>query len=251
MIIKNPEKQDIPALRHLWKEAFGDTDDFLDLFFEKGFSPDRCQALELGGELAAALYWFDCGWENKKIGYLYAVATAKSRQGQGLCRALMTHTHKHLQHLGYQGAALSPAEKGLFSLYEKFGYKSFCPTDCLSVAAEEREIALSSIDAATYRKLRKDLLPQGGILQEGATLTFLEGYAKFYQLAGGILCAVKEGDTLYMQEYLADPKDIPAVAFALGAKTAQVRLLGKTPSAMYLSFENSHKLPTYLGILLN
>ena len=33
----------IPGLRELWKKAFGDTDEFLDLFFSTAYSPDRCR----------------------------------------------------------------------------------------------------------------------------------------------------------------------------------------------------------------
>lgn len=251
MTIKPAESKDIPALRQLWKEAFGDTDEFLDIFFQKGFSFDRCRLLKTENTVAAALYWFDCSWESKKVAYLYAIATAKSHQGQGLCRALMENTHDHLKSLGYSGAALVPATKELFSLYEKFGYRSFCPMDTVSVLSEEKDISLCPIDAATYGNLRREFMPAGTIVQEGATLTFLGCFAQFYQLDSGIACLSKEGDTLNIQEYLADPKEIPALIFALKAEKANVHLAGKTESAMFLSFENSNKLPSYLGISLN
>ena len=83
------------------------------------------------GEIAAALYWFDCDlphWASptefsvRKLAYLYAVATAKAHQGQGLCRALMENTHEHLRQLGYDGCILSPQSEGLFTMYGKLGY---------------------------------------------------------------------------------------------------------------------------------
>lgn len=251
MTINAPEKQDLSALRSLWKEAFKDSDAFLDIFFEKGFSFDRCRLLKKGGNVAAALYWFDCQWENKKVAYLYAIATKKAFQGQGLCRKLMADTHKHLKNLGYAGAALVPANEGLFSLYQKLGYESFCPMDTMVLQPEENQITLSPIDATTYGTLRRKLLPAGAILQEGATLAFLEGFAQFYQLDSGIACAVKEAGTLYIQEYLADPKQIPALTFALKAEKAHLRLWGKTNCAMYLPLDGSQKLPCYLGLHLN
>ena len=45
MIFESPDRGRIPALRALWKEAFGDTDLFLDGFFEYGFSPNRCRCV--------------------------------------------------------------------------------------------------------------------------------------------------------------------------------------------------------------
>ena len=38
MIIKAPQVSNIPALRALWKDAFGDTDTVLDAFFQTAFS---------------------------------------------------------------------------------------------------------------------------------------------------------------------------------------------------------------------
>ena len=81
MIIDYPAENAIPQLRGLWKEAFGDEDAFLDAFFATGFSPDRCRCVTVDGQLAAALYWFDCSWEEKPLAYLYAVATGKAYRG--------------------------------------------------------------------------------------------------------------------------------------------------------------------------
>ena len=39
MIIKPPSKEEIPQLRTLWQEAFGDSDAFLDIFFSNAFAP--------------------------------------------------------------------------------------------------------------------------------------------------------------------------------------------------------------------
>ena len=81
MFAKHPERRELPALRQLWQEAFRDDDAFLDKFFSTGFHPNRCRVVMQNGRAAAALYWFDCQWEDKKLAYLYAVATAKSQQG--------------------------------------------------------------------------------------------------------------------------------------------------------------------------
>ena len=40
MIIDAPQKEHLNGLRNLWKEAFGDTEAFLDGFFENVFSAD-------------------------------------------------------------------------------------------------------------------------------------------------------------------------------------------------------------------
>ena len=144
MTIDYPSENAIPQLRSLWKEAFGDEDSFLDVFFGTGFSPDRCRCIPLNGEIAAALYWFDCSWEGGPLAYLYAVATCKQYRGQGLCRKLMANTHEHLKYLGYTGAVLVPGEPSLFDFYSNMGYTAFgsvedfsCRSDLLHAAPGE------------------------------------------------------------------------------------------------------------------
>ena len=116
MTIDMPRPGQIAGLRELWKEAFGDSDAFLDGFFATGFSPTRCRVLDWNGRCAAALYWFDCSIEGKKLAYIYAVATLEDFRGKGFCRQLMEKTHRDLQASGYAGCVLVPGSRALFGL---------------------------------------------------------------------------------------------------------------------------------------
>ena len=100
MIIDNPTPSQIPALRSLWREAFGDSDEFLDIFMDTAFSLDRCRCVTIGGNVVAALYWFNCSFTDMPVAYIYAVATAYEYRGQGICQRLMSDTHSHLSSLG-------------------------------------------------------------------------------------------------------------------------------------------------------
>ena len=86
MTIDAPNVEQTAWLRRLWKEAFGDSDAFLDRFFTIAYSPDRCRCVTADGRVTAALYWFDCDCQGEKLAYLYAVATAQDCRGRGLCR---------------------------------------------------------------------------------------------------------------------------------------------------------------------
>ena len=122
MNIDYPTRARIPALRSLWTQAFGDDDAFLDLFFSTAYGETRCRCITLQGQIAAALYWFDCAAEGETFAYLYAVATDPAFRGKGLCRALMEDTHHLLKDQGYAGTVLVPGEPGLFDMYEKMSY---------------------------------------------------------------------------------------------------------------------------------
>ena len=74
----------ITDLKKLWKQAFGDSDAFLDTFFSVAYCPARSQQLTQDGRLAAMLYWFDCHLAGRKLAYIYAVATDPDHRGRGL-----------------------------------------------------------------------------------------------------------------------------------------------------------------------
>lgn len=250
MIIDRPTAPQLPQLKALWAEAFGDPPDFIDRFFVTGFHPDRCLAVTKGSRVCAALYWFDCLWQGRKLAYLYAVATGKAYRGQGLCRAMMDTAHARLQACGYWGAVLVPGNGSLFGLYEKFGYTPFCPTTLHRIPAGEQPCSVRPVSADTFETLRSHRLPVNAVVQEGAALAFAATFLDFYMGSDTLFAAAKEGDTLYFQEFLGDAQMLPGIVAALGAAEGVVRLPGDTPFAMYRSFCSSTEAPDYFGIAM-
>ena len=248
MTIKQPATGDLPALRQLWKEAFGDSDAFLDGFFRTGFAYDRCRCTEDG---SAALYWFDCAWGGKKLAYIYAVATAASYRGRGLCRMLMEDTHRHLQRLGYAGAVLVPGDAGLFRLYEKLGYRPFCPRRVVTVAAAETPTAVSPMTPEEYAAARKQLLPADAVWQEGATLAYLATFAGFYGGDGFAFCGGVEDNAFYFQEFIGDMEKVSGIVAGFGCISGVLPVFEGAPYAMYHSLDSDSTLPQYFGIPLN
>lgn len=249
MFAKYPEPQELPALRQLWQEAFGDDDAFLDKFFATGYHQNRCRVVMQETKASAALYWFDCQWQGKKLAYLYAVATAKAFQGQGLCRLLMEDTHQLLRQLGYAGAVLVPGSEGLFQMYEKMGYRTASTIREFPREAGAEAFPLERISGAEYAQRRKSLLPAGGIVQEGAGLAFLETYATFYKGHDCLLCAIKDGKKLFVPEFLGDTAHIPEILRHLNCQKGTFRTPGPgKPFAMFRSFTEDTSAPSYLGL---
>lgn len=233
----------ITELAALWTQAFGDSPEFVEKFFQTGFSPNRCRYIQKEGSIAAALYWFDCTAGDRHLAYIYAVATAKAYRGRGLCRRLMEHTHDHLQSLGYDGAVLVPGEPGLFSLYEKLGYRCFSGQKAVSCVLEHTEPSpVRRVTAEEYAALRRRYLPEGAVVQEGAALCYLESYCPLY--AGE--------DFVYGGgEFLGNTHRLPGIAAALG-KDITCRIPGTDPFAMYLPLsQKGQTFPTYFGLALD
>lgn len=249
MIIDIPRNTD--QLRQLWKQAFGDTDAFLDCFFATGYAPHRCRCAYEGDTLAAMLYWFDCAWDGKKLAYLYAVATDTAFRGQGFCRRLIEDTHRHLKALGYDGSILVPRTEDLFPMYEKLGYTTCSYIRNLTCQAGE-PIPLKKIDAAEFAALRRQYLPESAVVQEGEALALLQTYSAFYTGDNVLLTMYAEDSKCTVCELLGDAAAAPGVVAALGYGEAKVRTPGsQAPFAMYHSFTENLTAPGYLGIALD
>ena len=242
----------IAKLQTLWQEAFQETDAILDAFFLNGFSPDRHHAIYEGDTPVSALYWFDCEFKGRKIAYIYAVATLKAHQGKGLATKLMHQTHEILKSKGYDGAILVPAGKNLFAFYEKLGYRTATGVERLTCEAGGEPVALKEIPAEEYARLRRGFLPEGGVIQEGASLSFLSGFCKFYAGEGFVLSADLEDGFLRVQEFLGDPTLAPGILTALKAEKGRFRMPGTAQNfGLFLPLQADCPVPSYFGLALD
>ena len=242
-----PQPGQISQLRSLWKEAFGDTEEFLDIFFSTAFSPSRCRCAAEDGQVLAALYWFDVSCAGQKLAYVYAVATGKASRGRGLCRMLMSDTAEILRSAGYLGALLVPQSEGLFAMYGKMGYLPAAGIrETLCTASEA--LPLREISAEEYAALRPALLPPGSVIQEGENLSFLGHLARFYKGDGFLASVSREDEHLRILEYLGSSCGISSLIAALGHREATVRTPGgKQPFSMYLPLDDRCPRPAYFA----
>jgi len=233
MTIEAPTPSLLPSLRALWREAFGDSDAFLDTFFATAYSPTRARCIVDGGEAVCALYWFDVSLDSKKLAYFYAIATKKSHRGQGLCRRLMDDVHARLKKGGYAGTLLVPSEPSLFDFYARMGYEPCAPMQTLVCRAAGEPVALRRVDGEEYGRLRARMLPLGGIVQEGESLRLLEKQESLYAADGLLLAAHEKDGCLIATELLGDSSLSPRILTALGIPMGRFRVAGSdTPFAM-------------------
>lgn len=248
MEIENPENSDIPALRNLWKQAFGDSDAFLDGFFATGYSPGRCRCLKIQGELGAAVYWFDVICRGQRFAYLYALATEHRLRNRGLATALIRDTHEHLRKKGCQGAILVPGEPGLRPFYRKLGYENCGGMEILSIRAGETPVFVREIDTETYAHLRRGYLPRDGVVEEGASLAYLATFTRFYAGEDFLLAARQEGETFLGLELLGNPQAAPGILRTLGHAGGSFAIPGEAPFAMWHPLTKTALPPGYFGL---
>ncbi len=235
-------------LRPLWQLAFGDSAEFIGSFFAAAYAPERCRVIVRDDRVAAALYWLDAEYAGQKFAYIYAVATHPDFRNQGLCRQLMEETHAVLTGQGYSGALLMPAEEGLRQMYGKMGYRECCNVSEFSCKAGA-PVPARSVEKDEYARLRRDFLPDGGVIQEGENLDYLATYANFYAGSDFLLAAAPQNGRLHGIELLGNRKAAPGILAALGYGEGTFRTPGEDiPFAMFRPLKENVKSPRYFGL---
>ncbi len=249
MSIDYPVPAQTGQLRSLWQVAFGDDDAFLDLFFEKAFFPARCRCVTETGHVAAMLYWFEASCDNQKFAYLYAIATDPSCRNQGLCRALLEDVKALLSGQDYAGLLLVPQTEDLAIMYRRLGFRDCTTVTEFTAPAEEPSLPLRRLNVQEYAAARRELLPKGGLAQEGENLRFLEHLALFFGGSGWVAAVTIEGRKLHCHELLGDPDTAYPLVFTLGCTEGFFRVPGPDkPFAMYCPLTENCAKPDYFGL---
>lgn len=242
----------IADLQKLWQEAFHDPEDFTDLFFSKGFSPDRYHCINENGVPVSALYWFDCALAGHKIAYVYGVATLKSHRGKGFAGQLLKQTHEILKIRGYSGAILVPREESLFDFYRSFGYETATTAREFFCEAGNFSVDIRQISPKEYARLRSDFLPGGSVEPNNNMLTFLQTYCKFFAGEDFLLICEATPNGLWAQELLGNAQAAPGILNVLGFPKGRFRTPGTGRDfAMWLPLTENCPRPAWFCLALD
>ncbi len=104
---------------NLWRETFGDDEDFVRYFLRYHDADDGAVYMALeGDELCAMFFTFDVTVGELYGSYVYAAATAPSYRGRGLFSALL----ERLEDFGGDFVTLIPASDELYDFYARRGF---------------------------------------------------------------------------------------------------------------------------------
>lgn len=121
-------KADIPALKQLWKSCFFDTDRYIDCYFNNLFSLIRVPVWRTGEGTPVSMLSMlparlQCGREPYEGHYIYAAATRKEYEGQGLMSRLLEFACEEACAAGERFSCLLPASEALIRFYGRRGYQ--------------------------------------------------------------------------------------------------------------------------------
>jgi len=122
MEIGYPKKEDRERVRFLWKYCFGDSDAFLDYFFDKYYKEENTPCVIEDGKIVSDLMIFPHNivkdGKEIKAAYIAGVVTDPFYRGGGNITALFAHLEERLRSEGYEAFFLIPFN---FSFYRKYG----------------------------------------------------------------------------------------------------------------------------------
>ena len=110
----------------LWKLSFGDTDEFIQLYFDRVYKEENTFVIKKGGKVVSALQILPyemtyCG-TTIPVGYICGVCTEPSERGKGLMNQLMVQALEEMSNRNYALAILIPASARLFDFYRRFEF---------------------------------------------------------------------------------------------------------------------------------
>ena len=251
---KPEEKHDLQVL---WSRVFGDGPDVTDLFFRR-FPPERhTRVIPAGYGITSMANWLPVTLraEGKAYSgaYVYAVATAPERRGEGLGSALVEELDRALADAGLDFACLCPASTRLYDFYAALGYETafFCGHFHAAPAGEAS--VPTRMDAMEYLALRRELLTGPFCDWGAAAVSYLQATGtRFYSLPSGCAAVSLLPDgTARISELIAQTPSAAAGALcrALGAERAEVFTPGTDlPRGMLKWFTFGQKIsPAHLG----
>ena len=160
----NATDNDINSLKELWLNNFEDNPKAVDLFFDRIFSPDITFVAKEGDTLVSMVYLLDTMVNGHKTAYLYAAATEKSYQGNGIMTNLVDYA---LNNSNAELCVTLPATASLYSFYKNLGFTpitqktaTFCRKSLENLAKSypKEEVAVSNYCGIRNRVLKNNFL---------------------------------------------------------------------------------------------
>ncbi len=150
------------AIKKLWKEAFRDSDEFIEQFMECYHTPDRALLIEKEEKLLSMLHILPFEMNGRSVGYMYGVATAYEERGKGHASKLIEQAIEIARERGFHALVTIPADEKLLLYYERFGFKGSYRTLFEMPDNFDPGTGNSESDLLSILPLREIVLPETG-----------------------------------------------------------------------------------------
>lgn len=259
MKITTAENYPIEKLKALWKEVFGDTDEYISLFFSRKFRPENTFIIDENG-LKSMAFYVEQKIENLSCAYICGVATEPKSRGKGYAAAIMEHMLKVIESRGFHLAFLIPATDSLFDFYKKQGFEIFSKLGRITLKRGEEKSFEPFETEFDYEKLNRFYTSYfKGARTERNALNFRDIYDCYKNLRiykSGYIFYYTENNVLHIIEHTM-PNIVPyanAVMADVGAQEAVVCDMNSNPAPFSMAYyfkSLSFDKPVYVNLMLN
>jgi GNAT superfamily N-acetyltransferase len=172
MEIRLVKKEDLNDLKEMWKLSFGDSDSFIDHYFQtRDWLAETAVLLEDGKAVSMVTMipvdLIDESGGIRSASMIYAVATHPGFQKRGFAERLISYCNDYLLANGTAATLLVPASEDLFRFYGKRGYQNGFYVREAVISREEIEklpekdaapCRITAAEPAEYNRVRRELL---------------------------------------------------------------------------------------------
>ena len=116
------EERDVD-IKDLWKEAFGDDDEFISSFTEGLKGRYRRYTVIEKNRLLSILHVLSFEMDGFRIGYIYGVATLSEARKRGYASQLIKKAIDDCAKMGFDAVVTIPANEELRKFYNRFGFE--------------------------------------------------------------------------------------------------------------------------------
>lgn len=110
------------ACKKLWKEVFGDNDDFIDNFMSLYYCEENMLTIEKQDILLSMLHLIPFKFNGELVGLIYALGTTTKARNRGYATTLIKEAIEKGLQKEYAAIMLIPENEELHIFYEKQGF---------------------------------------------------------------------------------------------------------------------------------
>lgn len=149
---------DIDALKHVWKESFGDSDDYIRFFFANCFDPRNAVVACVENQPVGVIHLLPAKLKTQKFLYGYAIGVLPEFRGNSICQIMHNFVASYAEN-EQAVYGLHPANEKLFAYYRRIGLSDMYTLRKFDASHldEDEAFILQDIDAKEYYRMRQQV----------------------------------------------------------------------------------------------
>lgn len=262
-MIRYSDESDRNNIIKLWHEAFGDSEAEIEFFLNNRYIPQNTLVCEADGKIASMLFLLEGNMSIKGKDYpsyyLYAACTLNEYRGIGYMTSLLEFAKETAQKRGYYFICLLPAQKSLYSYYEKFGYKTFFKKKILKINRNDlnSKVFIPDKTFSNTEKIRNEVFRNYNYFKwDDAAVNFAFRHNKFFggdsiiNCKGYALYSTSESKTT-VKEFAFTEHQKPIFSYILSSNIGSNTLIVHLPADYETTIEKSEIIDSGMILAVN